>query len=222
MRLTTVTMMASEAAAPPASKGFRALTHHVTELFTHFLPKGYTLDGSGRVTVTCGPRGSEPQYMRALGTSNFFAENFDFKRFYGSSGEARDQMTLETLKDSLSSIARMHGDSPAVVEPIVEAARKVSDSGFQLMLPVKKLSMTCRERKFRIQVSRCLNRDSGEAWLAELFDPAGSKRDEKWVTGRTGSLDMREHFREAQFESGTYKIFDRFDKVIFEWRTPEG
>src|SRR4051812_30577545 len=105
MHLRTLAVEASDLARLPKEPVFRWLVHHVREAFVTLLPAGFEVDASGKIQITCGPRGLSPQYEQVLGTSNYFVEDFDFKEFFAASPLERDELILATIETSLISIA---------------------------------------------------------------------------------------------------------------------
>jgi hypothetical protein len=214
--LKTIVLTPSDGAALPTGRSFHGKTHHVVEMFAHLLPEGFDLDGSAKVAIACGPRGPESQYRQVLGTSHYFVEDFDFGRFFSSSGEERDKMTLRTIHDVLRDIALRHGREEAV-GLLSAIARSIADSGFEMVLPVQSLTQFRNPPGWRIHVSRRLDRESGESWMAELLDRAGNRLAQKEMTRHPGDLDRRHQFHQAQFDGDVYSVMNRFGKRVFEW-----
>jgi hypothetical protein len=214
--LKTIVLMPSDGAALPAGRSFHGKTHHVVEMFTHLLPEGFDLDGSAKVTITCGPRGPESPYQQLMGTSHYFVEDFDFGRFFSISGEERDKMTLRTIHDVLTDIALRRGREEVVVV-LAAIARSIEASGFQMELPMRRLTQVRNTWGWRIHVSRRLDRESGESWIAELLDHGGNRLAQKGMTQPSGGLDRRHLFHQAQLDGRVYSVMNRFGKRVFEW-----
>lgn len=91
---------------------FRWSAHHVKEIFLSCLPKGYTLDGSSKITITCGSRtDDEPVYAQMLGTSRLYVEDFDFDFYKQATVEQRQEIILDLIVRSLREIGSSVGSS---------------------------------------------------------------------------------------------------------------
>lgn len=195
---------------------FRASTHHVAEMFMSMLAPGYTLDGAGLVTISCGPRGPSPEYSQVLGCTEVFAERFDFAVYQALDHGPRQEMILALIEDRLSDIAARVGADPA---PIRECAGMVRKHGFVLEQEQHKLSRCLPGRRGWIRVYRRLGAGFCEMWLAKSFDPTGVVVHEALMR-EPAPLDLRQHFFRSQLRDEVFLVEDRFAKTVFSLPLP--
>src|SRR4051812_43281500 len=109
MHLRQIAIEASRTALIPSEPVFRWTAHHVKEVFLALLPRRFILDGSGKVQITCGPRGNDIQYQQLLGTTNYYREEFAFQEYYAASPPEREEILLKTIEDALFDITLRAG-----------------------------------------------------------------------------------------------------------------
>lgn len=211
MYLRMITVVASHQAAVPDGLVFHWSAHHVKEIFAALLPRNFSLDGSSKVQVTCGPRGGEPQYWQALGTSNYYVEHFNFHEYERASPELRENMILGVIEQSLADIASRSGKDS---NPVSATAQAVREHQFRLSIEIKRLAVTLPDRSARISVFRDLCRRKGECWTLRISDRRRNVLGEAPMGKCPHYLDMREAYRTAALEGSMFTVRDRFGKVI--------
>jgi hypothetical protein len=191
---------------------FRWTAHHVREIFSALLPRGYVLDGSSVIQVTCGPRGDNPQYFQCLGSSEYFVEDFDFASYARALPPVRERVVLATVEAALCDIADRVGAEKTALQ---NTASAVIECGFCLSTEVPKLRKTMRPSGRSLRVFRCLGTDLGETWLVRVVG-----RDKaviaEIVMGKTPDyLNRRDYFKVAELIDGCYVVRDNLGWETF-------
>ena len=217
MKLTMLAVEASDGAVVPPEIPFRWLAHHVREVLLALLSKGLDVDGSGKIQVTCGPKGEDVQYQQMLGTSNYFVEDFDFAQFSALTGESRDNYLLDIIQNSLIDMALRSGASPTVERAIKETADVVRAHDFSLKLRIPKLCKSSPSRRAKAEVFRCLNRVDGEAWCLQVTTKGVAEPSTTWLTERPHYVDMTGYFKKAEWSGERYLLRNRLGKVVHEY-----
>ena len=218
MRFRELRIEASPAASDhgvlPSGIAFRWTAHHVREIFSAVLPRDTTLDGSSVIQITCGPRVAGPLYHRALGSSEYFVEDFDFAHYARASPRDREVLLLQVIETALHDIARLVGAEPT---PIEVAAQRVRDCSFALTQEVARLKRKIPNSPCAIRVFRSLSNELGESWLMRVCPPTGAAIEEV-VMGKSPSyLDRREFYRAAEIEGANYIVRDTRGRETFRF-----
>jgi hypothetical protein len=211
MLLKMLEIEASPTAKVPPGLVFRWTAHHVKEIFLALLPPKFTLDGSEKVQLTCGPRDGEPQYWQVLGTTNFYVEEFDFGHYAQASTEERQEIILSLIEKSLTEIANLSNSNPAPIAETAEAVRKLQ---FRLSVESKRLKLSLPDKTKRISFFRNLSPENGECWSVRVSDSKGGVLGERTLGKCPHYLDMRDAFKSATLEGTTCVVKNRFDKVL--------
>jgi hypothetical protein len=218
VRLREIRIEASAAAADhavvPPDLAFRWTAHHIAQLFAASLPQGFVLDGAAVFQVSCGPRGSDPQYQSVLGSSLYYVEDFDFEHYRLSPGPERDETLVVVVHLALSDIARRVGADASAVDAAAKTIRKL---GYRQTLEVKNLGKRLPNGG-RIKVLRCLSRDEGEAWRIRLLTRDGALVAEHVVGTVPSHLDRRDECATASLADGDYVIRTRLGREAFRCR----
>jgi hypothetical protein len=191
---------------------FRWTAHHVREIFSALLPRGFVLDGSSVIQITCGPRGEEPQYTQLLGTSEYFVEDFDFVSYTKGDSAARERIILATVQRALCDIADRAGAEKAELNRTIAA---VNECGFHLSTEVLKLRKALRPSGCSLRVFRCLCASLGETWLARVVRRDDVVIAETVMGASPDYLDRRDYFKLARLIGEEYVVHDRLDKETF-------
>ena len=124
-----------EVKQPEGAPIFRFTTHHVRELFEHFLPKQFVLDKAEQITIHCGPRPTREHHYHSYGASSaLYVEDFDFAAYFKMSPEEREEAILKVIEGALKEVGSAHG---ANCDVISQTAIKVRMSGFRAEIAVK-------------------------------------------------------------------------------------
>lgn len=212
LQLREIRIEASRLAPCLSGIPFRWTAHHVREIFTALLPRGYQHDGSSVIQITCGPRGAEPQYHRVLGSSEYYVEEFNFTAYEQSSPADKEECLLRVLVDALCDIADRLGLSKDVV---CTTAAAVRTCGFRLSLPQPNLKKRVPGTSMYLEVVRCLFREEGESWTLRLATRTGQIIREFAINERPDFLDRRDMYRKARIDSHEYVLINRLGKTCF-------
>jgi hypothetical protein len=197
----------------PPDLVFRWTAHHVRELVAGCLPKAYILDGSSVFQITCGPRGSAAQYSVLLGSSEYFAEDFDFAKYRAASPTERDETLLTLIDDSLSDVAARVGADSSGIKAAVQQVRGL---GVRRTVEVKKLGRKLAGGE-RIRVVRTLSREEGETWRFRLTSRSEALLAEVAMGTVPNFLDRREYYARAEMVRGAYVVRTRLGKEAFRY-----
>lgn len=218
MKLNMLVLMSADAVKLPEGTKFRWCVHHIAEGLLQMLPRRFELDGSSKVQLSFGPRGSESTHFQCLGSTRLFVEDFDFGRFLSLSGSERDLLVLESAEKSLCWLATEHGGGDEVAMTIREAAEKLRQCDFRLRIPVPKLSKTDPNRQWKTEVVRHLDREHGEAWSLEVVAKDGRRSGIMWMKGEVGYLDRTDFFKKLTWVDGEARIMTNLGRVVFAVR----
>lgn len=206
MRLRAIEIRAEEQAENRLGFHFGWSAHHVKELFHHHLPGDFSPDGAAQVTVVCGPRDDphEDVYGRVDGASWLYREDFDFAAYKRSTPEARQEIVLDLLVDSFLRVSPRPSEALPVLQ---EAAGRVRADHFMRSVPTR-LSRSTPDRAHKVEVTRNLCLDLGEAWSAAIVARSGATEATLWITERPGYLNQMGHMRKSHWVGGVFVIVD--------------
>lgn len=216
MYLKMIAVEASNRITLPAVPVFRWTAHHVKEIVLALLPPKFTLDGSSKIQVTCGPRGDEPQYRRTFGTAHYFREDFDFQRYYELTPLERDQMLLQVLEESFLDIATSVDVGAEVRDAISTTAKKVRACGFNLVLRSQNLSRCTPCRRLTVHVYRMLNREVGEVWSCKVRDRDGRLVHTELMGESPHYLDLTDFYKLSRWKGSVFEVQSRLGKSVYE------
>lgn len=217
MRLSMLAIEASPLAVLPKMPVFRWLVHHVREAYVFLQPKDFDLDGSGKIQITCGPRGSDPQYVQVLGTSNYYVDEFGFSEYFSAAPLQRDLLAVSLIEESFVRIADIHKKPDSLKASIRKTGQALRDVDFALKICVPGLSRVLPGRKAKISVFRCLNRLDGEAWCIEVTEGDGLVLHTEWMTKRPNYLNLTDFYKRSEWSDRTLVLKNRLGKVVFEF-----
>ncbi len=185
--------------------------HHVKESLLHFLPKKFTLDGSSKVTLRCGPRefSEDPLRSSVLGTTLFVAEDFDFASYKQADAEQRQEHMLDFLVKSLTNLVPANSND---LRYIFDAADAVRAAHFAVDIPTR-MSHLSPDRRRKFVIFRSIGLEVGESWSLQLSSRDGSKVERFWITCRPDYLDRRDMFNSAVWEGDGVEIRSRRGKI---------
>jgi hypothetical protein len=190
---------------------FHTTGHHVRCLLLHFLPKGFDLSGSSKLSVIYGPRpDGEELRGTALGVTWYYIEDFRVADYMALHPETQQEIILKTLCDALTSLS-----DPSLHGIISDAAQAVSSNHYAAEIEITKLSRSTSDRQFRIRIYRCLGRQIGEVWQARVFNSRNMEVLRASLTDETDWLDRRDLFSRSSWSGTRYEIRSRLDQVVY-------
>lgn len=216
MNLRMIAVEASDQARIPDNPAFRWTAHHVKEIFLALLPKGFALDGSSKLQITCGPRGTEPLCQQMLGATNYFQEDFDFESYFDAKPQERERTIVGLLQTVMTDIATRANVGGDVIDVVSDTAQAVRERGFSLKLHSKKLSSGYRRSGVRVDVYRNLSGQVGEAWSCELSRKGSSRIHEEWMGKKPHYLDLTDFYRSSEWNGGVFTIRNKLGKAVYE------
>ena len=196
---------------------FRWLTHHISQIYTYFLPK-VDINGSGLITLEFGPKSElDVEFDNMLGCTNVFIENFNFRNFYDLSLQERNFALIEEIRASLITIHKRKRNNTEVIQAITSTADKVIESGFNLDIPIKKLEKISKDKSIKIEIHRILNAEVGESWRYSIIN----RKDrliikEDWLSAVPNSLDRRDFYKKSEMKENIFRIYDNPGNITFE------
>jgi hypothetical protein len=195
---------------------FHWVVHHVKEVFLSCLPRKFLLDGSSTVTIECGPRRDEPKYEQVTGTTAYFVDHFDFAELYRLGPRERDERVLQVLQDALLDIAARGGGGDETRDAILKAATETRSRDFAAAFPSRKLSRATPGRELKVQVTRNLGRDVGEAWSCEIVRRDGRVVHKAWIGKVHNYVNLTTVYRSSEWDGRVFRVRDQLGHVEYE------
>ncbi len=196
------------------NKPFRFYCYHIAEMFMELLPL-IEINNSSKIAIVFGKKDKfDTEFDGIDGVTSVFVENFDFNYFYNSNKEEQNHIILENIKNTLVEIYKRRGKDVSVIKMIEETANKLIECNFNLKIPIKRLSKSSKDRKYKINVYRVLNNEIGEGGLCEVYNKSENKTYETWLTNNPSFVDIKELFRKVSIDDELFTIFTRFDKIV--------
>ena len=214
MRIRDLSIATSSLAKMPDSldkREFNVSCWHVQEIFLHFLPREYVLDGMAKTNITCGFADGQDIYAQLINVNRFYVEDFDFQFYAASTKEERENIVLETIKNSLIAIAKNHGSE---IQPIIDAYQSVLDSNFYLKIETK-LSRSTKSRRLRLKVIREI-RHSGEDWYINVCSRKGEVYERVVILENLMVSQGLHMFRKSYWDCSSLIIVDHVGKESFQ------
>lgn len=188
---------------------------HIVDIFLHFLPRKYALDGAGKTNLVLGPIPSDPRYLRLEDVNQFVLSEFDRDRYYASGAAEQDEMVLAALETCLLEIALEHG---ADARAIRQAASKTRECGFALKRE-SKLSRSTSSRRVRLHVFQHLSR-GGNKWTLEVRTRGGEHLDTV-VIGDSNAWDAAHDYRKSKWVGDEFVITDFLGRISFRYNAAQ-
>jgi hypothetical protein len=217
MKLSILALEQSQSANLPKNAiPFRWVTHHVSEIYLHLLPK-ININNSSKIVLNFGNQGNEVAFNSMLGCTNIFIEDFDFEKFYCSSTRERELILIDAIKSNLVSIYKRNNNNPEDIQSIIATADKVIEIEFNLEIPIKKLEKVTKDRQKKMEIYRVLNAEVGEAWKCKIINPKdNSLLAEQWIDKIPSYLDRLDYFKKAEIKENYYVIYNNLGNVTFK------
>lgn len=193
---------------------FHPSGHHVRELMLHFLPKDYVLDGSSKLSVIFGEKPpSEELCSTILGVTVYRIVGFDVEAYMKKTIEEQQEIILTHITNAMVAIATAVGGDTEIIYRATDAVR---ENNFATEIEVTKLSRSTKDKKFRIQVFRCLGPAVGEIWEARICNRENVVVSVAPITKNPDHLNRVDHFSKSRWSGDTFQIVcGRLDKVEY-------
>lgn len=189
-----------------------AQAYNAIELFMHFFPKT-ELDGAGRLTIhVCSKPDDKPVY--------YFSAFFKISIYYVSEEILEepkrlkpnewDEFYLKLIENVLKDIACTAGKEETI--PVIEkAAADVRATGYELLIPMKKLSKRSPNREYQATTYRYLT-PQGELQFIEIAGKSTGK--EKYVISNGyEKFPLGYYAHKCEWVGNRFVIKDRQDCV---------
>ena len=182
------------------------------ELFMHFFPKT-EIDGAGKITIHfCHKPDDKEQY--------FFSEYFKISYYYVDENlrnnvsklktDDIDGFFLDVLENVLVDIAKKSGNME-VIPIICSAVAEAKNTGYRLLIPIKKLSKQSPNRAYKAVTYRYLTPD-GELDFIEIMDKAKEKH-RYMVSNGYEKFPLEWYANKCEWIENRFVIKDRQDCV---------
>lgn len=217
MYLNMMMVEAGEDAVFPEGFVFRWTTHHVKEIYIELLPQKFYLDGSSKLTITCGKCDFGSNYRQRLGTSQYCVEDFDFRDYCNSSPHLREITILRVIEQALCDIANLHGGDISIIK---QTADQVRMHNFTLTKCIPKLSKKYGDIK--LDIYRNLSKDYGETWSLEVVLNKTKQIIHRETIGKTPQyLDLRDFYKRSTIDGNCFIIYSRLGKEVYRYKIEE-
>lgn len=213
MRIRDLSIHASSWAKLPTNlekRDFNISCWHVQEIFLHYLPRGYVLDGMGKTNIECGPANGQKTYMQLIDVNQYYVEDFDFKEYSNSAKEKQQNIILNTIKESLLCIAKQHN---VKTEPIEFAYQKVIESKFGLTIETK-LGRSTKSRRLRLKVIREI-KYGAEDWYINLCAKDGKVLEKVFIAQQLMITEGLHQYRKSLWQGSNFIIVDHVASETF-------
>ncbi|PBI92396.1 hypothetical protein BSF41_08780 [Flavobacterium sp. ACN2] len=221
MKFKLLTLEVTSLADLPANAiPFRFKVYFIKEIFMAFLP-AIEINNSSKIEITFGPKGNDNEFDGALGCTNVYIEDFNFKEFYNYNLEKQQNEILEIIVFQLIKLIEKQGKNFVLTDIIRETAKRVIESKFDLKISIKRLSKITPNKLYKINVYRCLNAKVGESWICEKENRKNKLIMESLMTKVPGFLYRRDFFKVAQISNTGYIVYNRFEIAVFNLNLQE-
>jgi hypothetical protein len=183
---------------------------HVVDIFLHFMPRKYTLDGMGKTNIVLGAIPGKPRYCQSIATNDFILDEFDRDAYQAASPEEKDKIVLAAIESSLLEIACDFNADP---EPIRTAAARTRECNFELKRE-SKLSRSTKSRRLRLCVFQHLSRE-GIRWGIDLCNRQGTVLRTLMIDARSNSWDSAHDYRKSFWKGSDFVVVDFLDKETY-------
>jgi len=195
---------------------FRWTTHHVRQIFLHFIGRRFVLDGSAVFQITCGPKPEHAIKGQLLGSTEHYVEDFDFDAYRSESPSEREQTILKLIQE----VMKKYCNNATAQEEIDKAIHEVIEHQFQLRISVAKLSRLSNDKQLKLMVYRNLGAEVGETWTIDIINRGGSLIGTECMTSSPCFLDRTTHFSKSRWQGNVFEIiYQRLQKVEYSLDT---
>lgn len=192
-------------------------SHHLTELFIELCPK-FELDGSSHLSILATRK--RPEYddkydnFEAFHVSSYYLEKEEIENLERLVGEEAEKYILNLMEEVLLYIANVSESNEEKSNIIKDAINKMKEQDLSLKKKIKKLSKMSKDRKYKAEVYRCLNRTVGEAWCVEVKYGNSHMTKMKWLTDVPDYLDRTDFFKGSRWEENKFILSNNLGKDI--------
>ena len=140
------------------------------QLFMHFFKKT-EIDGAGKLTIYVGEKPEDKPvyfYDEKFKIAVYYVDEQTVQKRKDLKPEEWDSFYLGIIENTLTDIAK-RAQNEAAIPFILEAVENVKATGFELLIPVKKLSKQSPDRLFKANTYRLLT-PQGELDYVEITD----------------------------------------------------
>ncbi len=194
---------------------FRQSCHYVKEIFLALLPKRFYLDGSSKLAIVCGDRGTDPMYRSILGVAVYYHEQFDLESHLSLSMHDKEQYLINLTRTTCHDIYRInnhHGNEPEMVNTVLDT---IVANDFSVKIRSKKLSTSIREHKLFIDVFRNINRNVGELWTVEIRRGKNMMIEVVNMHNSPSYMVWTDRYKKSAILDNIFTIYDNLGYVTF-------
>ncbi|WP_058486941.1 hypothetical protein, partial [Defluviitalea phaphyphila] len=187
-------------------------SHHITELFLELCPR-MELDGSTNLNIfhPKEKRKHEKKYVRDdyFNITTYYLEEEQMKALELLTLEEAEEYIVELLEEVLIDIVNRYDKNEEKIRIIKDTIKKMREKNFSLEKKIKKLTKVTKDRKYKAEVFRCLNKKVGEAWYVKISSSGKNKISKiKWITDKPDYLNRTRQFHKSRWEGTKFIISD--------------
>lgn len=188
-------------------------SHHVTELFIELCPE-IELDGNRQLTIlaTRKRRENSKKYnnYKAFHASSYYLEEEQIKTLELLESEEAEKYILNIIEEVLIDITDMFDKTAEKNNIIKDTVKEMVEKDFSLKKKINTLSKKAKGGKYKAEVFRCLNKNSGEAWCVEIQCGSSAQTSRvEWLTNKPDYLDRRDYFKKSRWEENKFIITNK-------------
>ncbi|WP_058487059.1 hypothetical protein, partial [Defluviitalea phaphyphila] len=192
--------------------------HHITELFLELCPR-MELDGSTNLNISHPKkkRNHEKKYVRDdyFNVTTYYLEEEQMKALELLTLEEAEEYIVELLEEVLIDIVNRYDKNEEKIRIIKDTIKKMREKNFSLEKKIKKLTKVTKDRKYKAEVFRCLNKKVGEAWYVKISSLGKNKISKiKWITDKPCYLNRTGKFRKSKWEGTKFIITNRLGEEV--------
>jgi hypothetical protein len=196
---------------------FNWIVHHIQEIYLHLFPKDIEINNSTKIAIIFGPIGDEPVWNSVLGVTSYYIENFDFDNFYRLNKIEQENLILEIVNNTIVNISERNGKNKDAKQKIIATKNKIKDIKFSMEIDIKKLSKTSLDKKYKINIYRILNKESGEGWkYIKLNRKTKEIIEEHWINEIPDHRDLTDYYKKAEITSDGYILYNNLGIMVYK------
>ena len=200
--------------APEKNRNLTIIKQSYTaiELFMHFFPKT-EIDGAGKLTIHFSPKPDDKpdyQYSQFFHISIYYVSEELQTRAGTLNPDEKDGFYLDVIGNVLSDIAK-RSEKAELLPSIQNAVQEAKNTGYRLLLPIKKLSKSSSDRRYKAVTFRYLTTE-GELDFVEITD-SQKARHTYVISNGVDTFPLDWYAVKCEWEKNRFIIKDRQDCV---------
>jgi len=180
----------------------------------------FNLDISAMLTIHAD-NNSDEKYVNAdaFNVSVFYLSKDDCEMILRAEPNNISGIANRVIRDVLIKITNIakQGEECSANESIINRIYSIiEDSAYTFVKPIKRLSKSSANRKYKAEVEMILSAEYGELWRLSIYEKKLKKKLSSHImNSESGSLDRHQMYHHACWEENIFRVYNRLNQEMF-------